>query len=315
MRQAGFGVGIIDMNGHCEPPCEVNDRELPSFEEAGRWLVNCPLAQHKLLGEHRSCVSSRCNEDCQKESVMEEECSALEDCDKWIALYWTLSVPWARNRDRPDGHITLSEDADIAAQQSKTIQYQQALVRRDIKIAKRQLIGEVPYIDRDAFRPSDRIKGVLNRIAERCRAEGAGFVYVRFGGPYRVRYYAELENWVKFTAKRSGIKYHFVEAEGHDNNSESGQDGHETYQPKQHYSGLIDPFAHFRAWKAAGQERKDGSEQQIGKIIELVAELRSRGETFSQVATQLNSREIYSTTGRLWTAEGLRKFVKNNTEK
>jgi len=244
---------------------------------------------------------------------MEKECSALEDCEKWIALYWTLSVPWARSRDRPDGHITLSEDADTAAQQSKTIQYQQALVHSRIKIAKRQLIGEVPYIDRDAFRPSEAIKGVLDRIALRCRDEGAGFVYVRFGGRYRVRYYDELENWVKFTAKRSGIKFHFINAKDHHDGSEWDQDEHDTHQPKQQYSGLIDIFAHFRAWKAAGQDRKDGSEQQIGKIIEVVTELRSRGETFSQVAAQLNSEEIYSATGKLWTPDGLRKFVSRNS--
>jgi hypothetical protein len=246
---------------------------------------------------------------------MEKECSALEDCEKWIALYWTLSVPWAKDKDGPNGHKKLSEDAKIAAQQSKTIQYQQALVHREIKLAKRQLIGEVTYKDRDAFRPSEEIRDVLGRIALRCRDEGAGFVYVRFGGPYRVRYYAELENWVKFTAKSSGIKFHFIDAKDHGNGSEWDQDENDTHQPKQHYSGLIDIFAHFRAWKAAGQDRKDGSEPQMRKIIEVVSELRSRGETFSQVAAQLNSEEIYSTTGKRWTAEGLRKFVKNNTEK
>lgn len=242
---------------------------------------------------------------------MEEKCYALEDCEKWIALYWTLPVPWARNRERPDGHITLSEDADTAAQQSKTIQYQQALVHHEIKKAKRQLIDEVPYIDRDDFRPSPKIKGVLDSIALRCRDEGAGFVYVRFGGPYRVRYYAELENWVKFTAKRSGIKYHFIDAEGHENHSEPDQDEYDTHQPKQHYSGLIDPYAHFRKWKAADRSRKDEHERerQISKIIGVVTELRGRGETFSKIAASLNAREIYSTTGKRWTAEGLRKFM------
>jgi hypothetical protein len=183
------------------------------------------------------------------------------------------------------------------------------LVRREVEKARRQLIGEVTYIETDAFRPGKEIKDVLNRIAARCRDEGAGFVYVRFGGPYRLRYHAELENWIESTLKMSGIKFHFIEAEGHDNDPESDQDEHNKHQPKQHYSGLIDPFAHFRAWKAAGQNRKDGSEQQIRKIIEVVTELRNRGETFSQVATYLNSQEIYSPTGKIWTPDGLRKFV------
>ena len=244
---------------------------------------------------------------------MEKECSALEDCEKWIALYWTLSVPWAKDKDGPSGHKKLSEDANIAAQESKTIQYQQALVHNEINIAKRHLIGEVTYKDRDAFRPSNEIRDVLDRIALRCRDEGAGFVYVRFGGPYRVRYYGELENWVKFTAKRSGIKFHCIDAKNHHDRSEWDQDEHDTHQPKKQYSGLIDIFAHFRAWKAAGQDRKDGSEQQIGKIIEVVTELRSRGETFSQVAAQLNSEDIYSATGKRWTTDGLRKFVSRNS--
>jgi hypothetical protein len=251
------------------------------------------------------------NDSYWKLGDMGEELTTLEDCEKWIALYWTFRVPWARNKDRPDGHITLSEDADTAAQESKTIQYQQALVRGKIKEAKRQLIGEVPYIEPDAFRPGDEIKDTLNRIAARCRDEGAGFVYVRFGGPYRVRYHAELEQWVKFTAKRSGIKCTFIEAEGHENGSESDEDEHDTHQPKQHYSGLIDPYAHFRKWKAADRSRKGEHEreQHISRIIDLVSELRGRGETFSKIAADLNVREIYSTTGKHWTAEGLRKFV------
>jgi hypothetical protein len=240
---------------------------------------------------------------------MDDEFSALEDCEKWIALYWTLSVSWAKNRDRPDGHIELSPDADTAAQESKTIQYQQTLVRREVKKAKRQLIGEVPYIEHDAFRPNDDIKAVLNRIAARCRGEGAGFVYVRFGGPFQRRYHAALEHWVKYTCASFGIKCHIIEAKDHGNRSESDQDEHDIHQPKQHYSGLIDPYAHFRSWDAAYQDRREGREQRISKIIELATQLRSRGENFTQVATHLNSREIYSTTGKRWTADGLRKFV------
>ena len=240
---------------------------------------------------------------------MEEEYSVLEDCEKWIALYWTLPVPWARDKNRPNGHIELSKDADIAAEQSKTIQFQQALVRREVKEAKRQLIDEVPYMEADAFRPGQGIIDALKRIAARCRAEGAGFVYVRFGGPYRVRYHRELESYVESSFIGSGIKCAYIPVDPPENLQNEDDVSHNTRKPKFLSSGVIEPFSHFRAWKAADQARKDERERQIKKISEIFDELRSRGKTFSQVAAQLNSREIYSTTGKLWTADSLRKFV------
>jgi hypothetical protein len=247
-----------------------------------------------------------------------ENLSVLEDCEKWIALYWTLPVPWARDKDRPEGHINLSEDADRAAQESKTIQYQQNLVRHRVKEAKRQLIGEVPFIDGDAFRPTEKIVAILDQIAARCREEGAGFVYVRFGGPFRVRYHAELEHWVKSRVKQADIRCVSIdvsEAAGGGRLAEWAEDEQDTYNPKQVTPGLIDPFAHFRAWKAADQARKYDREHRSKKIIALVVEYQSYGQTFAQIAAYLNSQELYTMTGKPWTTEGLRKFVKRTEEK
>jgi hypothetical protein len=244
-----------------------------------------------------------------------ENLSVLEDCEKWIALYWTLPVPWARDKDRPEGHIKLSEDADRAAQESKTIQYQQNLVRHRVKEAKRHLIGEVPFIDDDAFRPTGKIIPIMDRIAARCRDEGAGFVYVRFGGPFRVRYHAELEQRVEYRVRRVGILCVPIDAVGGGNLAEWGEEEQDTYNPKQVTPGLIDPFAHFRAWKAADKARKHDSEHRASKILEFVAERQDLGQTFSHISEYLNNNEIYSMTGKLWTAEGLRKFVNRNEEK
>jgi hypothetical protein len=244
-----------------------------------------------------------------------ENLSVLEDCEKWIALYWTLPVPWARDKDRPEGHIKLSEDADRAAQESKTIQYQQNLVRHRVKEAKRQLIGEVPFIDDDAFRPSEQIIPILDGIAVRCRDEGAGFVFVRFGGPFRVRYHSELEQWVKSRVLRADIRCVAIDAKEEGSLTEWGENEQDTYNPRQVTPGLIDPFAHFRAWKAADKARKHDSEHRASKILEFVAERQGLGQTFSHISDYLNNNEIYSMTGKLWTAEGLRKFVNRKAEK
>jgi len=244
-----------------------------------------------------------------------ENLPVLEDCEKWIALYWTLPVHWARDKDRPEGHIKLSEDADLAAQQSKTIQYQQNLVRQRVQKAQRQLIGEVPFIDDNDFRPTEAIKPILDGIAARCREEGAGFVYVRFGGPFRIRYHGELEHWVNSRVRRADIRCVAIDVGEERSLAEGSEDEQDTYNPKQVTPGLIDPFAHFRAWKAADQARKDGREHKSSKILGLVAECQSRGQTYAKIAEYLNNQEIYSMTGKLWTTEGLRKFVNRKEEK
>lgn len=236
---------------------------------------------------------------------MAEYISTLENCDKWIALYWTLAVPWA-------GHTELSPDANQAATESKTIQYQQRLVRHWVKPG--HLIDEVTFMERDAFRPSEKIIGVLERIAARCRQEGAGLVYVRFGGQYRVRYHSELENWIKYNLIKAGIPCIHIDAEGEEDPAEWTEDQLNTYNPKQLYPGVIDPFAHFRAWKAAHKVHKSQLPDHIKKVAGIISELRRLKLTLSQIAANLNERNLFSTTGRPWTSESLRKFMKRYTE-
>lgn len=234
---------------------------------------------------------------------MPEQTAYLDACDLWIALYWTMPVPWA-------GHTDLPEDAAAAAEKSVTIRYQRELVHREIKSHNRKLIGEIPYIEVDAFRPGKEIRDTLARIATRCLREGAGFVYVRFGGPYRVRYHAELESWIENHFAMAKIPCTAIPAEGGDNTPEWADADHDTHQPKLLYSGLIDPYAHFRAWQVANETRRKNRDLHASKVIDAAAGLRNQGATFQQVAEHLNSQELFSTTGRRWTAESLRKFIK-----
>jgi hypothetical protein len=236
---------------------------------------------------------------------MAEYISTLENCDKWIALYWTLAVPWA-------GHTELSPDADQASTESKTIQYQQRLVRRWAKPGR--LIDEVIFMEKDAFRPSEKIIGVLERIAARCHQEGAGLVYVRFGGQYQVRYHSELENWIKYNLMKAGIPCIPIDAEGAEEPAKWAEDQLDTYNPKQLQPGLMDPFAHFRAWKTAHKVHKSQLPAHIKKVADVISELRNCKVTLSQVATDLNERKLFSTTGRPWTSESLRKFMKRYAE-
>lgn len=236
---------------------------------------------------------------------MPEQTAYLEGADNWIALYWTLPVPWA-------GHTNLPEDAAAAAEKSVTIRFQRDLVHREIKRHKRNLVAEIPYMEIDAFRPGKEIRDTLEKIAARCRNEDAGFVYVRFGGPYRVRYHAELESWIESHFIRAEIPCTAIPAEGGDDSTEWGETEHDTHQPKLLYSGLIDPYAHFRAWQSANETRRENRDIHISKVLDTVEVLRGRGKTFLQIADQLNDQELFSTTGRRWNAESLRKFVKRS---
>lgn len=236
---------------------------------------------------------------------MEEGFCLLEDYEKWIALYWTFPVPWA-------GHTKLDEDAASAAKQSMTIQFQRNLVRQKISVARTKLIDEVSYMELHTFRPGKEIADVLAKIANRCRTDGAGFVYVRFGGPARIRYHSELEHLVETSFIKNGIPCVNIPVDPPDTLPNIEDKGLNSREPKMISPGLIEPYAHFRAWKAADKARKNDRERQVSQIIDFVTILRSNGQTFAEIKTHLNDNNILSTTGKRWTTEGLGKFFKRN---
>lgn len=164
----------------------------------------------------------------------------------------------------------------------------------------------------DPFRPGKEIGDTLEAIAAKCIKEDAGFVFIRFGGPFRARYHAELESRIRSNFAGARIPCVALYAEGAEDLGDRNKEEFDTRKPKLLYTGLIDPFAHFQAWKAENDARKKGRGASRSQILQAIAVLRSSGFTFEQVADRLNSQNLSSTIGRLWSAESLRKFVKRN---
>ena len=231
-----------------------------------------------------------------------------EDCRKWVALYWTLAVPWAQHTDLPD-------DVDDAAKKSVTIRYQRDLVRRRMPHIGGSLIREFVFMEPDQFRPGAGVLSKLDEIEQLCLQERAGFLYVKFGGPARVRYHGELEARVSHGFYRKGIPFRGLDVDKADGcepdaGADYGFESRSMLSMGGLPAGAKDIYDHFKKWRKAHEDRRRDRDQRVSNLLETAAALRGRGDTLVQIASQLNEQDMRSTTGRDWTAESLRKFLR-----
>jgi hypothetical protein len=92
---------------------------------------------------------------------------------KFVGFYWTLPVPAA-------GFISLSGEAEIAAQQSRTICYQREVIKAYVADESGILVQEVVFMDVRPDRATGAIQTYVERAARLCRQHGATLLYVDF---------------------------------------------------------------------------------------------------------------------------------------
>ncbi len=202
---------------------------------------------------------------------------------RFIGFYWTLPVPWA-------GFTDLPKDVDAAAEASKTIRYQRDLVRRWVADEAGTLVAEEVFLELAPDRGSEQILPTINRLLARCRAEGARLMLVDFAEAFRWRRHGPL--WDRL-AKEDGLVQLLY--------PDGIRIGDEPF----------DPMEHFRAWREIEAAHAQAKPERRAEIARAAEALTAVHPTHAALAKALNDDGIRTPTGRRWTAENLRKFLKS----
>jgi len=200
----------------------------------------------------------------------------------YVGLYWTLSVPWA-------GFIALPKDPEAAAQASRTIRYQRERVRRWVKEEGGTLVHEEVFLELAPDRGSQHILPTVDCLLQRCRSETAKLVLVEFWDAYGWRRHGPLAERLDANADICILL---------DPVSLTTD------------AGTFDPVEHFRAWREVEGAHAAGKAERRVELAHAIAERQEEQLSLRELAQALNADEHTTPTGKAWTAESLRKFLK-----
>lgn len=201
---------------------------------------------------------------------------------KAVGFYWTLPVPWA-------GFDTLPDDIELAAKASRTIGFQRALINRFAAEEGLEIVHEATFLEIEPDRGSEFIEGALEAAAAKCRQYGATLLFVDFSGAHGWRSHAPMLQWLQ----EADVETLPIEA------TEVAMDGL-----------AFDPHEHFAEWRARQRKWSAKKGDRRAKARARAADLRKDGLSHSAVAMRLNDEGVRSLSGKPWTGESLRKFLK-----
>ena len=200
---------------------------------------------------------------------------------KAVGFYWTLPVPWA-------GFIDLNPDIEVAARQSRTIAYQRAVIRRYASEHKLTLVHEEAFLEIDPDRGGEQIKNPLEKAARVCREHDAELLWVEFHETQGWRNHGQMQAWLE----RGAVAHSPVPAD-----------------PINLEGNEFDPHAHFGDWRRRQKEWTQGKPAREEKALTRATKFRAEGLKNPAIARKLNEEGIRSATGKLWSADGVRKFL------
>lgn len=203
---------------------------------------------------------------------------------KVVGFYWTLPVPWA-------GFDTLPEDIEQAAKASRTIGFQRALIHRFAAEEGYEIVHEAAFLEVEPDRGSEFIAGALEKAATKCREHGAILLFVDFSGAQGWRSHGPMLQWLR----DAEIEALPIEA------TEVVMDGQ-----------AFDPHDHFAEWRSRQREWSAEKSDRRTKALARVVEFQQEGLSYPDLANRLNEEGVRSLSGRPWTGDGVRKFLKGS---
>ena len=75
-------------------------------------------------------------------------------------------------------------------------------------------------------------------------------------------------------------------------------------------AGTFDPVEHFRAWREVEGVHAAGKADRKLELAHAIAQRQEEQLSLKELAQALNADELTTPTGKAWTAESLRKFLK-----
>jgi hypothetical protein len=201
---------------------------------------------------------------------------------RYVGFYWTLPVPWA-------GFTSLPQDPETAAKASRTIAYQRERVRRWVKEEGSTLVHEEVFLELAPDRGSEHILPIIDKLLKRCRAEKAKLVLVEFWDAYGWRKHGPLAQRLEENAE------HCVLLDP---------------VPLTSAAGHFDPVKHFRTWREVEGAHATGKAERKLALAAAISDRQDESLSPKELALMLNADGLTSPTGKPWTADNLRKFLK-----
>lgn len=199
-----------------------------------------------------------------------------------IGFYWTRPVPHV-------GFTSLPDDAELAAQKSKTIRYQRALIHRYAKENGFSLIEERVFLEVEPDRVTEQMGAALDALRPRLEQERATLLALEFEQGH-----GERKNWhLKNMAEGAGANVVLVAAD-----------------PIMLDGKIFDPHAHFSNWKSRQKKWSSDKAARVAAALGRAWELKEIGYSLSVIADRLNREGLKTATNKDWTSSNLGKALK-----
>ncbi|WP_347268604.1 hypothetical protein [Paracoccus sp. (in: a-proteobacteria)] len=190
----------------------------------------------------------------------------------YFAIYWTFPAPWA-------GFTSLGDDVDEAARKSRTIAYQRDQIHRYARKVKRVIVAERAFLERAPDRGSVEVADeIAAAVAKRPDLKP---IMVDFGKAISWRPHHIL------ISRMSALGADLLPAD--EDSIIAGVRFH--------------PSAHFQEWNRQYETHIAAKPVHRTRILQAVQEEGADAET-------LNEMGLRTHTGKLWTRDNLRKFLK-----
>lgn len=205
----------------------------------------------------------------------------------FVGFYWTFPVRWA-------GFLDLPDDVARAAQASRTVAYQSALVRRFVDWENGRLAHEVVAMEVSPDRGTAAIAGDVARAGHLCREMAATLAHVDFHRNGGWRPHPVLAEALA-TLRRSGVPTVGLDAE------EIVLDGQR-----------FDPADHFSMWRVRDAEERARRWQEVpAALAAALAEVPEGRGRWKAVAELLNAGKVATLGGgATWTPDNARKAAR-----
>lgn len=190
----------------------------------------------------------------------------------YFGIYWTYPVRWVG--------LTRFEDVFHAASVSRTIRYQRAQILRHAASQKRAVRAEAAFLenapDRGTVEVADEIAATVRKRPDLTP------ILIDFSDPSGWRRHHELrERMVSAGAEFLPAEPAFVDGQ------------------------QFDPVEHFRGWAEQWSEHAGSKEEHRETILAALKDVPPTGRV-----AYLNDLGLLTHTGKEWTGDNLRKFLK-----
>lgn len=193
----------------------------------------------------------------------------------FVGFYWTFPVRWA-------GFLDLPDDVARAAQASRTVAYQRALVRRFVDWENGRLAHEVVAMEVSPDRGTAAIAGDVARAGHLCREMAATLAHVDFHRNGGWRPHPVLAEALA-TLRRSGVPTVGLDAE------EIVLDGQR-----------FDPADHFSMWRVRDAEERARRRQDVpAALATALSEAGPRTQPRVHVRREPPARRLHEARGTL----------------